>query len=159
MRQERLQQSGTENLKKCSLLMTHLKFHFAMFFQTQCQMMEQAEEGNEEEDDVEDPDSEASEKLIEYAGDVLPALGNAMTPLEFAPYFAGLLPSILQRTVSLFYFYVFLSINPANDFVCRKSIARLRKNLSAPVSLRCAWNRWMAFWNPLYRISTRPLLP
>ncbi|EFX65679.1 hypothetical protein DAPPUDRAFT_303554 [Daphnia pulex] len=65
---------------------------------TQCQMMEQAEEGNEEEDDVEDPDSEASEKLIEYAGDVLPALGNAMTPLEFAPYFAGLLPSILQRT-------------------------------------------------------------
>ena len=74
-------------------------------FQTQCQMMEQAEEGNEEED-VEDPDSEASEKLIEYAGDVLPALGNAMTPQEFAPYFAGLLPSILQRTVSLFHFYV-----------------------------------------------------
>lgn len=68
-------------------------------------MMEQAEEGNEEED-VEDPDSEASEKLIEYAGDVLPALGNAMTPQEFAPYFAGLLPSILQRTVSLFHFYV-----------------------------------------------------
>ncbi|XP_057376777.1 importin-4-like [Daphnia carinata] len=65
---------------------------------TQCQMMEQAEESNEEEDDPEDPDSEASEKLIEYAGDVLPALGSAMTPQEFAPYFAGLLPSILQRT-------------------------------------------------------------
>lgn len=71
------------------------------FFKTQCQMMEQAEEGNEEEDDSEDPDSEASEKLIEYAGDVLPALGCAMTPSEFAPYFAGLLPSILQRTVSI----------------------------------------------------------
>lgn len=67
--------------------------------QTQCQMMEQAEESNEEEDDPEDPDSEASEKLIEYAGDVLPALGSAMTPQEFAPYFAGLLPSILQKTV------------------------------------------------------------
>lgn len=61
--------------------------------------MEQAEEGGEE-DDPEDPESEASEKLIEYAGDVLPALGSAMTPQEFAPYFAGLLPSIIQRTVS-----------------------------------------------------------
>lgn len=68
-------------------------------------MMEQAEEGNDEEDDPEDPDSEASEKLIEYAGDVLPALGNAMTPQEFAPYFAGLLPSILQRTVSYFIYF------------------------------------------------------
>ena len=48
-------------------------------------MLEQAEEGNEEDDDMEDPDSEANEKLIEYAGDVLPALGNAMTPQEFAP--------------------------------------------------------------------------
>lgn len=64
-------------------------------------MMEQAEEGAEE-DDPEDPESEASEKLIEYAGDVLPALGNAMTPQEFAPYFAGLLPSIIQRTVSVY---------------------------------------------------------
>lgn len=64
-------------------------------------MMEQAEEGNDEDDDFDpdDPDCEAVEKLIEYAGDVLPALGSAMTPQEFAPYFAGILPSILQRSV------------------------------------------------------------
>lgn len=67
---------------------------------TQCQMIEQAEEGNDEDDDYDpdDPDCEAVEKLIEYAGDVLPALGSAMTPQEFAPYFAGILPSILQRS-------------------------------------------------------------
>lgn len=62
-------------------------------------MLEQAEEGHSEDDDMEDPDSEASEKLIEYAGDVLPALGGAMTPQEFAPYFAGFFPLILQKTV------------------------------------------------------------
>jgi len=65
---------------------------------TQCQMMDQAEEGHEEDDDADDMESEACEKLIEYAGDALPAFGLAMTPQEFAPYFAGLLPSILQRT-------------------------------------------------------------
>ena len=62
-------------------------------------MMDQAEEGHDEDDDMDELDSEASEKLIEFAGDVLPALGGAMTPPEFAPYFAGLLPSFLQKTV------------------------------------------------------------
>lgn len=73
--------------------------------QTQCQMMEQAEEDHGEDDDYDpnDPDCEAGEKLIEYAGDVLPALGLAMTPQEFAPYFAGLLPAILQRAVRLLF--------------------------------------------------------
>ena len=70
--------------------------------QTQCQRLEQAEESNIEEDDQEESESEAHEKLIEYAGDVLPALGGAMAPQEFAPYFAGLLPSILQRTVTYY---------------------------------------------------------
>lgn len=65
-------------------------------------MLEQAEESNIEDDDAEESESEAHEKLIEYAGDVLPALGGAMTPQEFAPYFAGLLPSILQRIVLFF---------------------------------------------------------
>jgi hypothetical protein len=45
-------------------------------FQTQGQMMEQAEEGNEEDDNLEDPEFEASEKFIECAGDVLLALGS-----------------------------------------------------------------------------------
>ena len=62
-------------------------------------MMDQAEEGHPEDDELEG-DSEASEKLIEYAGDVLPDFGCAMNPREFAPYFAGLLPSILQKTVT-----------------------------------------------------------
>ena len=70
--------------------------------QTQCQMMEQAEENNaEDDDDVDELDSEASEKLIEFAGDVLPALGGAMTPQEFAPYFAGMLPALLSKTVKM----------------------------------------------------------
>ena len=46
-----------------------------------------------------DPDCEAVEKLIRHAGNVLPAFGSAMTPQEFAPYFAEILPSILQRAV------------------------------------------------------------
>ena len=38
---------------------------FVLFmFQTQGQMMEQAEEGNEEDDNLEDPEFEASEKFI-----------------------------------------------------------------------------------------------
>merc|ERR1712071_516096 len=66
---------------------------------TQCQMMEQAEENNtDDDDDMDELDSEASEKLIEFAGDVLPALGGAMTPQEFAPYFAGMLPALLSKT-------------------------------------------------------------
>lgn len=64
-------------------------------------MMDQAEENNAEDDDDE-LDSEASEKLIEFAGDVLPALGGAMTPQEFAPYFAGMLPALLNKTVKRF---------------------------------------------------------
>jgi len=62
-------------------------------------MMEQAEENNAEDDDMDELDSEASEKLIEFAGDVLPALGGAMSPQEFAPYFAGMLPALLSKTV------------------------------------------------------------
>ena len=43
-------------------------------------MMEQAEEGYSEDDEL-DQDSEESEKLIEYAGDALPALGYYFTLL------------------------------------------------------------------------------
>lgn len=96
--------------------------------------MEQAEEGNDEDDDQDDPDSEASEKLIEYAGDVLPALGSAMTPQEFAPYFAGLLPSILQRTVRdfpsilvailfLFFLFFFRRLQKKHCTIAEKSFS------------------------------------
>ena len=58
-------------------------------------MVEQVKEANEDdEEDPDDPDFEAAEKLIECAGDVLPALGMVMTSQEFAPYFAGFLPAI-----------------------------------------------------------------
>ena len=66
----------------------------------------QAEENNTDDDETDEADCEASEKLIEYAGDVLPALGGAMSPDQFAPYFAGLLPSILLRSVSVSYFHL-----------------------------------------------------
>jgi hypothetical protein len=115
-------------------------------------------EGDDEETGTEDLDSEACIELLEHAGDVLFAFGNAMASQEFAPYFAGLLSALFHRAMSLFYFYDFLSIYLSNYFVCRGSIVRLRKSLSVPASWRSASNRWMAFWNRLYRVSTR-LLP
>merc|ERR1740129_2221214 len=56
-----------------------------------CQDMDDAdsEEGEEAEQD---------EMLFEYAGEVLPNLGRAMTPAAFSPYFAGLLPLLLKKT-------------------------------------------------------------
>jgi hypothetical protein len=117
--------------------------------------MEQTVEGDDEETDTEDLDSESCIELLEHAGDVLLAFGNAMTPQEFAPYFAGLLSALLHRAVSLFCVYDFLSIYLSNYFVCRGSIVRLRKKISVPASWRSAWNRWMAFWNSLYRVSTQ----
>ena len=50
-----------------------------------CQDQE-VEEGGMEEDE----EAEQDEMLFEYAGEVLPNLGRAMTPDTFAPYFAGL---------------------------------------------------------------------
>merc|ERR1719419_1223082 len=56
-----------------------------------CQDME-AEDGGEEEE------AEQDGMLFEYAGEVLPNLGRAMTPQAFAPYFTGLLPNLLKKT-------------------------------------------------------------
>jgi hypothetical protein len=50
-----------------------------------CQDQEDEEEGMEE-----DEEAEQDEMLFEYAGEVLPNLGRAMSPESFAPYFAGL---------------------------------------------------------------------
>ena len=41
--------------------------------------------------------SEQDEAIFEYAGDVLPSLGQAMTPDTFAPYFVGSLPLLVKK--------------------------------------------------------------
>jgi len=58
-----------------------------------CQDVEEAEGGDEG-----DEEAEQDELLFEYAGEVLPNLGRALTPLAFAPYFTGLLPMLLKKT-------------------------------------------------------------
>lgn len=40
--------------------------------------------------------------LIEYAGDILPSLATAVGGASFAPYFAGFLPLLLKKTVSIY---------------------------------------------------------
>ena len=55
-----------------------------------CQDVE-LEDGDEEE-------AEQDEMLFEYAGEIIPNLGKAMTPATFAPYFSGLLPMLLKKT-------------------------------------------------------------
>ncbi|EFX84574.1 hypothetical protein DAPPUDRAFT_99742 [Daphnia pulex] len=49
-----------------------------LYKMTQCQTVEQSVEGDDEETGTEDLDSEACIALLEYAGDVLLAFGNAM---------------------------------------------------------------------------------
>jgi hypothetical protein len=117
------------------ILMIYSNFLFCIFFQTPCQTMEQTVEGDDEETGTEDLDSEACMELLEHAGDVVLAFGNAMASQEFAPYFTGLLSAFFHRAMSLFYFYDFLSIYLSNYFVCRGSIVRLRKCLSVPASV------------------------
>ena len=62
--------------------------------QGECACQEQDdEEGMEEDEEI----SEQDEAIFEYAGDVLPSLGQAMTPETFAPYFTGCLPQLLKK--------------------------------------------------------------
>jgi len=56
-----------------------------------CQDVE-AEDGDEEEE------AEQDEMLFEYAGEIIPSLGKALTPQSFAPYFTGMLPTLLKKT-------------------------------------------------------------
>jgi len=58
-----------------------------------CQDVEEAEGGDEG-----DEEAEQDELLFEYAGEVLPNLGRALTPPVFAPYFTALLPMLLKKT-------------------------------------------------------------
>jgi hypothetical protein len=46
-----------------------------------------------------DPEAEQDVMLIEYAGDVVPSLGKAMAPNEFAECFEQLLPLLASRMV------------------------------------------------------------
>ncbi|XP_021926547.1 importin-4-like isoform X1 [Zootermopsis nevadensis] len=64
-----------------------------MTYKTECQ-------GEEDEDGVnmDDPEAEQDEMLIEYAGDIVPVLGKAMAPDDFAQYFRVLLPLFANRT-------------------------------------------------------------
>lgn len=68
-----------------------------MLSKTTCQ----CEDDEDEEDD--DQQAEYDSMLIEYAGDIVPALGKAVGGSTLAPYFAGLLPLFLCRLVRDFF--------------------------------------------------------
>merc|ERR1719242_2522934 len=55
-----------------------------------CQDVELDEEDEEE--------AEQDEMLFEYAGEILPNLGRALTPNTFCPHFTKLLPMLLKKT-------------------------------------------------------------
>jgi hypothetical protein len=74
-----------------------------MFFstlQTQCQDTEDDDESNSD-----DPEAEQDEMLVEYAGEIVPNLGKAMTPDDFTQYFSLLLPLFMSRMVRLCFVY------------------------------------------------------
>ena len=50
---------------------------------------------------MEDQEGEYDSMVVEQAGEVLPAVARLVGPDTFAPYFAGFLPEILRRLVSL----------------------------------------------------------
>ena len=71
---------------------------FFFFLQTQCQDTEDDDESNSD-----DPEAEQDEMLVEYAGEIVPNLGKAMTPDDFTQYFSLLLPLFLTRMVRLYF--------------------------------------------------------
>ncbi len=66
------------------------------FLQTPCQ---QSGEDDSYTDDDEELQAELDAMLIEKTGDVLPSLAQAVGGETFKPYFAGLLPQLVKRTV------------------------------------------------------------
>merc|ERR1712013_283599 len=90
----------TELLKQCKAAVTDVPGHCEMIvgcvqkiMKGECASQDTgAEEGGDEEE------AEQDEMLFEYAGEVLPNLGRALTPAVFAPYFTGLLPLLLKKT-------------------------------------------------------------
>ena len=49
-------------------------------------------------DEEDEEEAEQDEMLFEYAGEILPNLGRALTPQSFAPHFTKLLPMLLKKT-------------------------------------------------------------
>lgn len=72
------------------------------FLQTECQDKEDEDGTNSD-----DPEAEQDEMVIEYAGDIVPNLGKAMTPDDFAQYFEQLLPLFANRTVRLLHLILY----------------------------------------------------
>ncbi|XP_067002902.2 importin-4 [Anabrus simplex] len=64
-----------------------------MTYKTECQDKEDDDLGTSE-----DQEAEQDELLIECAGDIVPNLGKAMTPDDFAQYFSVLLPLFAHKT-------------------------------------------------------------
>jgi len=94
----------TELLKECKEGVTGVQGHSEMIvtcvrkiMKGECACQDAAEaEGGDEGD--EDEEAEQDEMLFEYAGEVLPNLGRALTPATFAPYFESLLSMLLKKT-------------------------------------------------------------
>jgi len=63
-------------------------------YKTECQ--DEDEAGNVNEDE-EDEDAEQDELLIQYAGNIVPQLGKAMSHEDFAQYFRNILPMFLSK--------------------------------------------------------------
>ena len=89
----------THILKECKGRVTEDPKHIAKIIscvqkimkgECACQDIEIDEEDEEE--------AEQDEMLFEYAGEILPNLGRALTPESFAPHFSKLLPMLLKKT-------------------------------------------------------------
>ena len=84
----------TEILKQCGTAATRDQGNIDKVLSCVKRIMKgpvELEDGDEEE-------AEQDEMLFEYAGEIIPNLGKAMTPATFAPYFTGLLPMLLKKT-------------------------------------------------------------
>ena len=66
-----------------------------MIMKKECACQDREDEEGMEEDEEE---AEQDEMLFQYAGEVLPNLGRAMTPESFAPYMMGLLQMLVKKT-------------------------------------------------------------
>merc|ERR1711892_73647 len=90
----------TELLKQCKNAVTEGAGHCEIIVGCVQKIMkgECASQDTEAEEGGEEEEAEQDELLFEYAGEVLPNLGRALTPLAFAPYFTGLLPMLLKKT-------------------------------------------------------------
>ena len=83
--------TGVTSLDKVPEMIVHC---VSKIMKKECSCQDAEDEDGMEEDE----EAEEDEMLFEYAGEVLPNLGRAMSPDAFAPYFVGLLPWILKKT-------------------------------------------------------------